>query len=170
LATAEGKVRREGVAATLFEEAEEELRVIYTRLPPRLSVRIDARDTETFWRLVDDAISPTFAGEKKGRRKRELHVSPEEAVALDAQVRAFDANPGRAKAVERVARALDLDPGPSKRRRRTRLTAEDRADLKIAKEGSRQLREHPKTMISSEEMRRHFGMKPAPKRQRWRKS
>ena len=59
-AKAVAEVRRDGARCRV--EAEEELRLVYRKLPPRLGVPVDDRDTQGFWSLVEDAISPTFAG------------------------------------------------------------------------------------------------------------
>ena len=53
-------------------------------------------------------------------------------------------------------RALRTRLGKS---RAPKLTAEDHVDIEAAREGLRLFREHPEVVISSEEIRRHFGIK-----------
>ena len=59
---AAGKVRTEDT--NLREGAEEELRVVYHKLPRKLGVRLDERDVEAFWEMIDHALFPTLAAKK----------------------------------------------------------------------------------------------------------
>jgi hypothetical protein len=277
------KVRTEDTS--LREGAEEELRVVYPKLPRKLGVRLDERDVGAFWAMIDHALFPTLAAKKteevavtkeagrlwvayqrgpvavfagahaQGATKREALASLASMIAeltqagtrlarqkwiraitdaklreevmrlvlargviderdfnskdrkrlaqldaesraafdvimagkltgrralrrvedvkdrlddllmapiLDARIREIDAHPERLVTSAQMAERLGLCP--RRRGKPARLTAEDRADLKIAEEGSRQLREHPETMIPIEEVKRRFGMKPTPRR------
>jgi len=58
LARAEDAVRDEDARCRV--EAEEELRFVFTKLPPKLGVRLGDRDVEAFWTMVREALEPTF--------------------------------------------------------------------------------------------------------------
>jgi hypothetical protein len=58
LARAEEAVR--GEDARCRAEAEEELRFVFTKLPPKLGVRLGDRDVEAFWTMVREVLEPTF--------------------------------------------------------------------------------------------------------------
>jgi hypothetical protein len=55
---AEGTVRGEDARCRV--EAEEELRFVFTKLPPKLGVHLGDRDVEAFWTMVREVLEPTF--------------------------------------------------------------------------------------------------------------
>jgi hypothetical protein len=76
LARAEEALRGEDAQCRVG--AEEELRLVYRKLPLRLGVRLEDCDTQAFWSLVEDAISPTFSliGQRwTARRGRAMPVT-----------------------------------------------------------------------------------------------